>query len=161
MEALIYYIELTISSIVVVSGTMFFVCIVIPATREAACDFYLVLLKCVFLYLPIAISKLIIRLALAMPKVLLFAALLIQECWRGPQEDEYEYEELEDEQDRIDPYEHALEILGLNPGFSKAAFSSAYKTAMYKAHPDKGGSTEAAQLINEARAVIMRRHGWA
>lgn len=102
------------------------------------------------------------RLVHMIGKAILFAGLLIQECWRGPQEQEEEFrdEGLEDEQEQIDPYESALEILGLSPGFSRAAFSSAYKIAMRKAHPDTGGSTKAAQLVNKARAIIMRRHGW-
>ena len=60
-----------------------------------------------------------------------------------------------------DPYQVSLSLLGLEPGFSRAALSRAYKQAMKHAHPDAGGSTIQAQAVNAAREFLMRVHGWA
>jgi len=60
-----------------------------------------------------------------------------------------------------DPYQASLGLLGLEPGFSRAALSRAYKQAMKHAHPDAGGSTIKAQAVNAARELLMRAHGWA
>jgi hypothetical protein len=60
-----------------------------------------------------------------------------------------------------DPYHAALSLFGLEPGFSRAALSRAYKQAMRQAHPDAGGSTAKAQTVNAARDLLLRSHGWA
>ena len=60
-----------------------------------------------------------------------------------------------------DPYQVSLSLLGLEPGFSRAALSRAYKQAMKHAHPDAGGSTRRAQTVNAARDLLLRAHGWA
>jgi len=61
----------------------------------------------------------------------------------------------------LDPYHAALSLFGLEPGFSRAALSRAYKQAMRQVHPDVGGSTAKAQAVNAARDLLLRAHGWA
>jgi tryptophan 2,3-dioxygenase len=41
-------------------------------------------------------------------------------------------------------------VLGLNKGFTSAELKKAYKRAALRAHPDKGGSTEAFRSVHEA-----------
>lgn len=57
-------------------------------------------------------------------------------------------------------YEHALAILNLPPEFTRTAFDRAYRRAMMKAHPDRGGSTAHAQALNAARDLVKTRNGW-
>lgn len=59
-----------------------------------------------------------------------------------------------------DPYELAIRLLGLAPGFTQASLRQAYKRAIRTAHPDSGGSSQAAQAVNGAYALILRAHGW-
>lgn len=59
-----------------------------------------------------------------------------------------------------DSYVDALARLGLKPGFTLDDLKRAYKRAIRIAHPDAGGSAQAAQAVNAARDVIARRHGW-
>jgi IS5 family transposase len=58
------------------------------------------------------------------------------------------------------PYEQALMLLGLGDDLTRASFEAAYRRAMMKAHPDRGGTKEWAQALNAARRVIRLRHGW-
>ncbi len=57
-------------------------------------------------------------------------------------------------------YEKALALLGLKQSFSQQDFKLAYRTAISKAHPDRGGSHEKAQAINQARDLIKKKQGW-
>ena len=59
-----------------------------------------------------------------------------------------------------DPYAVALHLLGLSPGFTREEFNRAYKCAIAKAHPDKGGSHLKAIAVNQARKLIMNHNGW-
>ena len=49
----------------------------------------------------------------------------------------------------------ALAMLGLDEGASADQVREAYKTLIGKLHPDKGGTTRLAQLLNEARDLLL------
>ncbi len=86
---------------------------------------------------------------------------IADEFLRGAGEESKEEEETpEEETAGSTPYEAALALLGLSEEHSFAAFKAAYRQAIASAHPDKGGTDEAAQAVNAARDVIARRHGW-
>ena len=55
--------------------------------------------------------------------------------------------------------EEAYEILGLQFGESREAIGAAYRAAMKKVHPDQGGAPEMAVRLNQARDLLLRRHG--
>ena len=57
-------------------------------------------------------------------------------------------------------YEQALAVLGLTEPVTSAAFTRAFRRAMMRAHPDRGGTKQRAQALNAARAVIREHHGW-
>ena len=53
----------------------------------------------------------------------------------------------------------AYEILGLQEGASAQEVIRAHRTLMKKFHPDHGGSTALAARVNQAKDVLMQRHG--
>jgi hypothetical protein len=55
--------------------------------------------------------------------------------------------------------EEAYEILGLAKGASAAEVVHAHRTLMKKFHPDHGGSTALAARVNQAKDILLQRHG--
>ena len=53
-------------------------------------------------------------------------------------------------------YDAARNILGLPETFTDKDLNLAYRRMISRAHPDRGGSTELAQVVNTARDVIRR-----
>lgn len=55
----------------------------------------------------------------------------------------------------------AEEMLGLEEGdYDEKEMKRAFAQAMKTAHPDHGGTDEAARAVNNARDVIRKHHGW-
>lgn len=69
--------------------------------------------------------------------------------------DDDEYQEEAENESGQDSYLAACERLGLKPPFTQSEFKTAYRRAMSAAHPDRGGTTQQAQVVNEARTRIL------
>jgi DnaJ homolog subfamily C member 19 len=53
----------------------------------------------------------------------------------------------------------ARQLLGLPPGADEASIRAAHRRLMAEAHPDRGGSAEAARALNAARDLLLGRAG--
>lgn len=52
----------------------------------------------------------------------------------------------------------ARALLGVGPNATPAEIRAAYREKMKTAHPDQGGSTQAAARLNAARALLLQRY---
>jgi hypothetical protein len=52
----------------------------------------------------------------------------------------------------------AYQMLGLAKGASREEIARAHRSLMKKVHPDHGGTTSLAALLNEAKDVLMGGH---
>lgn len=113
-----------------------------------------------WLLLQTARAACLVARALWLAHVMLF--FVMQEWQRGAlQDEEAAADHFPNDESEQDGYTAALELLGLTPGFTQKALKSAYRVAMRAAHPDAGGSAQAAQAVNGAYELILHAHGWA
>jgi hypothetical protein len=130
-------------------------------------DFLFICLREVLKLLALAVY----RSAQGIWQLTVFLFILADEWRRGPRDEETGEEENPDhdqegfgeereEMPPPDPYEEAMALLGLPPGFSRTALQRAWKEKIRQVHPDAGGPNEEAQAINAARDFIAARKGW-
>lgn len=55
--------------------------------------------------------------------------------------------------------DEAYEVLGLHKNATGDEITRAHRALMKKIHPDHGGTTSLAARVNEAKDILMRRHG--
>ena len=55
--------------------------------------------------------------------------------------------------------EQAYQVLGLGRGATRADIVRSHRLAMKRLHPDQGGPADEAARANEAKEVLLRRHG--
>jgi len=55
--------------------------------------------------------------------------------------------------------DEAYEVLGLQKDATREDIARAHRGLMKKLHPDHGGTTSLAARVNQAKDVLMRRHG--
>ncbi|MCG7983356.1 MAG: J domain-containing protein [Candidatus Thiodiazotropha lotti] len=96
----------------------------------------------------------------AVGAAVVFLYFLIDEAVRGPQPDAAFEDDTHNETTRQDRYQAALQLLGLPNECSREQLGHAYKRAISRAHPDKGGTNQQAMKVNTARQTIMNHNGW-
>jgi len=101
----------------------------------------------------------------------LLLVLVVQEMIHPTPDEEFEEEEdFEEDDDEGDgngnedgaqqAFDAACARLCLCDPFTQAELKTAYRRAIAIAHPDRGGTTEDSQAVNEARARIVQQMGW-
>lgn len=54
----------------------------------------------------------------------------------------------------------AYQVLGLRPESSREEIQAAYRRLIQRVHPDRGGSSDLAARLNQARDVLLESVGW-
>ncbi|MEW8110532.1 MAG: J domain-containing protein [Candidatus Thiodiazotropha endolucinida] len=96
----------------------------------------------------------------ALSTAAVFLYFLLDEAVRGPQPDAAPKDDTDNETAQEDHYQVALKLLGLPKDCSREQLGHAYKRAISRAHPDKGGTHQQAMAVNTARETIMNHNGW-
>jgi len=80
----------------------------------------------------------------------------VLEAYLDREHPEWRSDETSDTRGELSEQE-ALEILGLEPGASKADIKLAHRRIIQKLHPDRGGSTFLASQVNEAKDLLLKK----
>lgn len=89
--------------------------------------------------------------------LMVFLYYLADEALRSWADHRQDHKDAEAEENA---YEQALSLLGLQDHCTKEDLGRAFRSAMARAHPDKGGTHKQAMALNIARNIIKTRKGW-